>query len=1015
MKKLFSLALLLCAAVQGTWAELPDFDGGDGTAYNPYLISNADQWNQLSYDMAADGDYYGVFFQLNADITVSTMIGTQDNMFDGNFNGNGHTLTFNYNTAEQYCAPFRYINGASFSNLTVKGTIYTSNKFAAGIAGEARGVNAFSNCISNIAINSTVDGDGTHGGFVANIQDGSTSFNNCAFTGSFTGSSTDSWGGFVGWTESDNAASVRFKNCLFYPNPQNGDSSESATFSRGRDNNTKNITIVDSYYIIALGTTQGNQGYLTDDGSSSTPLVGKTIAGINFFVEIDYACQVTASDITTTSATFNWSTMEGCTYQLLYRAINVKYTTSFEEEEFGNWKTIDDDGDGSNWALTNDDARTGELCATSLSYANGNAFYPNNWLISPQVDLGSSLELWVGGTHEKFSDEHFAIYLSTTGNEVNDFTTVLLPETVTTYGYTKYTADLSEFDGQKGYIAIRHFNCSDVWRIVVDDFIIKDYDEDWTTVDNATSGITVTDLRPNTLYEYMVAYTFGDRTYTSPIGTLTTVDDNLAPFDLNVTNVTSNTATIGWNGYSDNYNLRYLGLPVKTAKVTLNIPSPVWGDFDNTGYQMLLDADHNAYGSVFAETGALTSSGDVSDETYANFEYKIPENADGALTTNNMILKGSITIEIPAGIYDWCITNPTPEDRMWIASQNGNIGGRADDFEFEPGRHYTFTVTAYESGDRVDLTVELMDESEFTTINGISNTSYTLSDLEPNTYYIVQVQSAKDNQPSEWTLTTFTTADATSIGLLDNADNSQVIAANVNNDCNVTLVDRTLWKDGSWNTLCLPFDVKSFAGTPLEGATVMELGNSDGCDTRFDEASGTLYLDFVEAEEIEAGHAYIVKWAATDPDYIENPVFTGVKIENEDPAGQCAPSQDGYVTFVGTYNPVTIGEQGDPTILYLGSDNTLYYPSKAMTINSFRAYFQLNNGLTAGETTSSGTAIKAFKLNFGDEETGIREITTPSNHSNLSNFYYTLDGHRLNTEPTTKGLYIHNGQKVLIK
>ena len=102
---------------------------------------------------------------------------------------------------------------------------------------------------------------------------------------------------------------------------------------------------------------------------------------------------------------------------------------------------------------------------------------------------------------------------------------------------------------------------------------------------------------------------------------------------------------------------------------------------------MLLDADHNAYGSIIPENGGLTSSGDVSDEIYAEFEYKIPENADGALATTNIIINSSATIDIPAGIYDFCITNPTVGDRMWIAATNasGNVGGREDDFEFKGG------------------------------------------------------------------------------------------------------------------------------------------------------------------------------------------------------------------------------------------------------------------------------------------------------------------------------------------
>ena len=35
---------------------------------------------------------------------------------------------------------------------------------------------------------------------------------------------------------------------------------------------------------------------------------------------------------------------------------------------------------------------------------------------------------------------------------------------------------------------------------------------------------------------------------------------------------------------------------------------------------------------------------------------------------------------------------------------------------------------------------------------------------------------------------------------------------------NVMLKDRTFYHDGNWNTLCLPFELTSFEGTPLEGA-----------------------------------------------------------------------------------------------------------------------------------------------------------------------------------------------------
>ena len=144
-------------------------------------------------------------------------------------------------------------------------------------------------------------------------------------------------------------------------------------------------------------------------------------------------------------------------------------------------------------------------------------------------------------------------------------------------------------------------------------------------------------------------------------------------------------------------------VPEGYAQVTLTA-GDVWQD--GSGYQMLLDEDAIAYGSIIPEQGGLTTSGDASAETYAEFEYKIPENADGALTTTNMVMNTSVTILIPAGVYDWCITNPTPGDRMWIASSNGSIGGRADDFEFVSGVAYEFVVSLGGSNDQVDLIID---------------------------------------------------------------------------------------------------------------------------------------------------------------------------------------------------------------------------------------------------------------------------------------------------------------------
>ncbi|MBR4636484.1 MAG: DUF2436 domain-containing protein [Clostridia bacterium] len=206
------------------------------------------------------------------------------------------------------------------------------------------------------------------------------------------------------------------------------------------------------------------------------------------------------------------------------------------------------------------------------------------------------------------------------------------------------------------------------------------------------------------------------------------------------------------------------------ARITLTV-GDVWGD--GSGYQMLLDADATAFGSIIPATGALTTSGDVPEATYAEFEYKIPENADGALTTENIVINNSITIEIPAGTYDWCITNPTPGDRMWIASDQGNVGGRADDYEFEEGYSYTFEVSLMGSNDGTDVTItdptgytpepptpvlgfyfeDEAEVAEFTIINNDTST-YTWERYNSNAYegsYCMRVHWQVT--PSDWLIT----------------------------------------------------------------------------------------------------------------------------------------------------------------------------------------------------------------------------------------------------------------------
>ena len=226
----------------------------------------------------------------------------------------------------------------------------------------------------------------------------------------------------------------------------------------------------------------------------------------------------------------------------------------------------------------------------------------------------------------------------------------------------------------------------------------------------------------------------------------------------------------------------------------------------------------------------------------------------------------------------------------------------------------------------------------------------------------------------------------------------------------VTLKDRTLYRDGRWNTLCLPFNVNAFDGSPLEGATVKTLSS-----TSFD--NGTLTLNFSDnVTSIEAGKPYIVKWETTQED-ITDPVFNGAIINtalNPVKTMTTGAPEGTKITFAGAYSPMFIGMERK-NLLYLGPDNTLYYPDQAMTIGSCRGHFRLQ-GIEAGDPTDQTSNIREFVMNFDSvETTGISLTPSPSPKGEGSENWYDLQGRKLSGKPTKKGVYILNGKKRVIK
>jgi len=184
----------------------------------------------------------------------------------------------------------------------------------------------------------------------------------------------------------------------------------------------------------------------------------------------------------------------------LTMAQTVIFSEDFENTEDlaipTDWSLIDADGDGNNWyalvghvGILGYNGSAGLM--TSASYS-GSALTPDNWLITPQIGLGtaSSLKYYVCAQDAAWPADHYGVYVSTTGTDVANFI-LLFEETLTASReqgvWFERDIDLSAYNNQPIYIAWRHFNSVDVFRMNLDDI----------TVTSTSGGSGIAEILPN--------------------------------------------------------------------------------------------------------------------------------------------------------------------------------------------------------------------------------------------------------------------------------------------------------------------------------------------------------------------------------------------------------------------------------------------------------------------------------------------------------------------------------------
>lgn len=227
------------------------------------------------------------------------------------------------------------------------------------------------------------------------------------------------------------------------------------------------------------------------------------------------ACEVptalSSTDILSDGATLSWTNYQE-SYNIRYRTAayeaNTLYFEGFENGLPADWTTIDADNDGNNWYGGTPDEGEGHSSVgyvTSASYINyESSLNPDNWLVTPQLQLQGTMRVWMKSQDGQYPD-NFAIYLSTTGNDVDNFTTRLIDTTTASVDWVEYTADLSSYNGQPGYIAIRHFNSDNQYQLLLDDFSVYYVPAgEWQTVTVTDNTLDIDGLTASTLYEWQV-------------------------------------------------------------------------------------------------------------------------------------------------------------------------------------------------------------------------------------------------------------------------------------------------------------------------------------------------------------------------------------------------------------------------------------------------------------------------------------------------------------------------------
>lgn len=208
-------------------------------------------------------------------------------------------------------------------------------------------------------------------------------------------------------------------------------------------------------------------------------------------------------------------------------ALGDEFTFDFEDGTMDGWVTYDVDGDDFTWKHVwnfwgEDYGYNSNASILSASYTNElGPLYPDNYIVTEEKYLiggASQLTFMVSPIDDAYPNEHYGVAVSTTGNTPEDLEMIWEETFVPGKGATREagatraqnitregnwylrTVDLSAFEGQEVYIALRHFNCTDQYIFFIDDISLTNATkssraiESYTVLLNGVEEATITEM-----------------------------------------------------------------------------------------------------------------------------------------------------------------------------------------------------------------------------------------------------------------------------------------------------------------------------------------------------------------------------------------------------------------------------------------------------------------------------------------------------------------------------------------